>query len=136
MSKKNAPVIRRFPLPVTLENPVHDKRCKRDVRGVSHFSHGCVITVVETRLPSGEIIAEYEPVLPFPPVPTRCRDSLNKLFKPHDPEADVEPVTVEQAAETCGLAPQWLCRYAVQQLIDEGKLSIDELIRAYAKCPS
>jgi hypothetical protein len=130
MSKKNAPVLRRFTLPVALENPVYDKRCSYDVRAVSHFESGSIITVVETRLPSGEITVQYAPLHP---VPEKFRDVLNKLFKPFDPEADVEPVTVEQAAETCGLAPQWLCRYAVQQLVDEGRLSIEELIRAYGK---
>ena len=132
MSKKNAPVLRRFALPVTLENPVHDGRCSHDVRAVSHFEAGSAIAVVETRLPSGEISVQYAPLHP---VPEKFRDILSKFLRPFDPEADVEPVTVEQAAETCGLVPQWLCRYAVQQLVDEGRLSIDELIGAYGRNP-
>jgi hypothetical protein len=123
-------VLRRFALPVTLENPVHDKRCSHDVRAVSQFLSGSIIAVVETRLPSGEISVEYAPSFA---VPEKFRDVLSKFLKPHDPEGDVEPATVEQAAKSCGLEPQWLCRYAVQQLVDEGRLSIEELIRAYGK---
>lgn len=118
--------VRHFTLTETIPNPHFDRRCKHDpIRSVSLFRPGTVVQAVRWVNQNGDFVRiEYS-------IEQRPITLLHDLFAAQDPGFETEPQSIVELAARETSTVETVCRRAVQKLIESGRLTEQDIIKAY-----
>lgn len=128
---------RYFSLREHVPNPHRDRRCRYGLRGVSIFKTGTVVRATEYEqgftlegVRNVERTTEYS-VARVGVVP----QDLAKEFAKFDTGEARPASTLEEAAVEEGVSVACLCEYAVRQLLADGVVTIESVLKSYRDAP-